>query len=237
MFDQIWWFCALTLFAGCIIQTSMGFGLAVLAAPIIVMLRPEWAPIILTMVSLILSILNAWGLRHAIHWQSMSVAMITRIPGTILGAWVLTIVAIQALQLMIAIMVLLAILITAFTKPFETSPRRMAIAGLLSGFMGTTTAIGGPPMALLMQHGNGDTIRSNLAVYFVFGCIVALISYQMIGLLSDEIWVAGLSFIPVTVAGYGMGIYARQWVDSRFRPILLVLCSISASAALFGAIH
>ncbi|MEJ2074841.1 MAG: sulfite exporter TauE/SafE family protein [Reinekea sp.] len=129
MFDLYWWLTALALFFGCMIQTALGFGMAVIAAPIIVLFKPEWVPIILTIVALFLSIQNAWNQRTGIEWRHISTAMIFRIPGTILGAWILTLMPTQTLQLCVAGMVFVAVFITAFARPFAATPVSLGIAG------------------------------------------------------------------------------------------------------------
>jgi uncharacterized membrane protein YfcA len=236
MFDVFWLYAAIALFFGCAVQTALGFGMAVIAAPIIILFKPEWVPVILTIVALFLSIQNSWNQRSGIRWREISPAMITRLPGTILGAWILSILPIQLLQISVAFMVFVAIFATAFAKPFEASVKNLSIAGFVSGVAGTTTSIGGPPMALVMQHGESHTTRANLSIYFVYSCMTSLVSYQLMGLMTKELWLTGLSFVPIGFLGYFVGVQARRWVDQRFRSMLLVLCSISALIALYGAV-
>jgi uncharacterized membrane protein YfcA len=236
MIDFYWCLSAFVIFIGCTVQTAMGFGMAVFAAPIIVLYKPEWVPIILTIVVLILSLKNAWNLRANVDWKHITPPMISRIPGTLIGVWVLTQIPHHTLQLLVAGMVMAAILVTAFAKPFSATIANMAIAGLISGFTGSTTGIGGPPMALVMQHGNSQNTRANLSVYFAYSCLLSLLAYQLMGLMSKELWLTGITFIPVGLAGFFVGIRLRDWVDARFRPLLLILCSISAAIAFYGAL-
>ncbi|WP_196157453.1 sulfite exporter TauE/SafE family protein [Reinekea sp. G2M2-21] len=236
MFDLYWWLAAGALFLGCAVQTALGFGMAVIAAPIIVLFRPEWVPVIMTIVALVLSVQNALSQRSGIEWKHISPAMISRIPGTILGAWVLTLMPVEMLQVMVAIMVFAAIFVTAFARPFPATAKNLTLAGFISGITGTTTSIGGPPMALVMQHAASHNTRANLSIYFVYSCITSLISYQLLGVMNTTLWLTGFSFIPVAFLGYVVGINIRGWVDLRFRPLLLVLCSISAFIALYGAV-
>jgi len=93
--------------------------------------------------------------------EEHSPALITRIPGTVIGAWVLTILSVQFLQITVAAMVFMAIFITAFAKLFPSTRRNIAIASFLSGITGTTTTVGGLPIALVMQHGASHYILSN----------------------------------------------------------------------------
>ena len=41
----------------------------------------------------------------------------------------------------------------------EPTPTRMVVAGFFSGFFGTSSSIGGPPMALLLQHQEANQLR------------------------------------------------------------------------------
>ncbi len=236
MFDLAWWIAALSLAAGCFIQTALGFGMAVLAAPIIVLVRPEWVPVALTVTALSLSLMNSWHHRVGIQWRTMAVPFITRLPGTAIGAWILTLLPVAALQILVAASVFIAVLVTAFGRAFQATPTRLGAAGFISGIMGTTTSIGGPPMALVMQHGPANTTRANLSIYFTYSCILSLVSYQAVGILTPQLWLESLSFLPAALFGFFLGRLAHDWVDTRFRPLLLVLCSLSAAMALAGAV-
>lgn len=236
MFDFSWWLAALALAAGCLIQTALGFGMAVLAAPIIVLVRPEWVPVVLTVTALSLSLMNVWHLRRGIQARAMMAPILTRIPGTLVGAWILVQLPVQALQILVALSVLVAVLVSAFGRAFEATPTRLGLAGFVSGIMGTTTSIGGPPMALVMQHGPAGTTRANLALYFTYSCVLSLVSYQFAGLLTPQLWLESLSFVPAALLGFALGRLGQAWVDDRFRPLLLILCSLSACLALGGAL-
>lgn len=237
MLDAFWWITASVLFLGCAVQTAIGFGMALIAAPVIVLFRPEWVPVIMTIVALFLSFQNSLSLRSSIQWKHISPAMLSRLPGTIIGAWVLTVLPVNVLQASVAGMVFVAIFITLFAKPFPATVKNLSIAGFFSGIAGTTTSIGGPPMALVMQHGASHVTRANLSIYFLYSCVVSLVSYQLIGIMHTELWLIGLSFVPFAFAGYYAGRLARPWVDQRFRPILLTLCALSAAVALFGSFN
>jgi len=233
----IWGAAAISLLVGCWVQTALGFGMAVIAAPIIVIIAPEWVPVPLTAVALLLSILNTVNQRNHLEWRELIIPFITRIPGTLLGAWLLLQLDNTALQLFVSLCVLIAVYISWFGKQFEYSRKRLGTAAFFSGVMGTTTSIGGPPMALVMQHGQPATVRANLSLYFAYSCTISLISYSAIGKINSEILWISVSFIPVCIIGFVTGIRARAFVDAgRFRPLLLVLCGTSGCFALVAAL-
>lgn len=218
-------------------QTALGFGLAVFAAPIIVILQPQWVPVILTLTAFFLSLANTLDQRESLQLKSMIAPFITRIPGTVFGAWLLLQLNTVWLQFSVAACVLLAVAISYWGKQFPYTPKRLAIAAFFSGVTGTTTSIGGPPMALVMQYGDPKSVRANLSLFFTYSCVVSLIAYAYMGLLTESLLIIGASFLPVCLLGFITGIKARNYVDAgRFRPLLLILCSVSAGIALFGSL-
>lgn len=234
----IWLISAAVLLLGCWLQTALGFGMAVVAAPVIVLIEPQWVPVVLTFTALPLCAINAWNQRDALEIRSMIVPLITRIPGTGLGAWLLLQLNITGLRILVSLCVLLAVVFTLFSGKFSATPTRLGWAGFLSGITGTTTSIGGPPMALVMQHGNPRAVRANISLFFTYGCIVSIIGYTIAGIMSIDLLIDSLSFLPCTLIGFYYGIRLRDYVDGdRFRPLILGLCSIAALVALIGAIY
>ena len=232
----LWLAAAFSLFIGCWVQTALGFVMAVIAAPIIVILNPYWVPVALTLCALFLSILNTWNQRHYLELKALVLPFITRIPGTLLGAWLLLQLDARSLQLFVAVCVFLAVIISYYGKQFEYTSTRMGFAAFVSGIMGTTTSIGGPPMALVMQHGNPKNVRANLSLYFGYSCTISMISYAYIGMLDTQLLAESASFLPVCIAGFALGIKSRDYIDdgARFRPLLLMLCGGAALVALIG---
>lgn len=234
--ETSWWYCALALLVGCIVQTAVGFGLALVSAPVIVMIKPEWVPYVLSMTALILSVKNAFNQRADIQWRVLMPAIFTRVPGTMVGTWILLSINLMWLQLMVAITVLLAIFVTARMKPFASTPLNMGVAGFCSGITGTTTSIGGPPMALVMQHSEGRHTRANLSIYFLYSSALSIMFYHGSGLMNDGLWLASLSMLPIAIIGFVVGKRLQKHVDKRFRPLLLVICSASACAAIINVL-
>ncbi len=234
---MIWLLTGLSLLLGCWLQTAMGFGMAVVAAPIIVLLKPEWVPVLLTVNALVLSIFNTSNQRQHLQLRRMLLPLATRLPGTVIGAWLLLQLNVFWLQICVAGAVLFAVFISLFGRQFDYTPARLGTAAFISGIMGTTTSVGGPPMALVMQHGAPPTIRANLSLFFAYSCTISLISYHATGLLNARLLLESLVFVPVCLLGFYLGIRSRGFVDAgRFRPMLLILCGTAGGFALAGAL-
>lgn len=234
--DTHWYITAFLLFLGCSVQTAIGFGMAVVAAPILVIIKPQWVPYVLTFTALFLSISNAWQQRQHILWTSLWSPMLTRIPGTVAGTWLLLIMPVLWLQLAVASMVIVTVIVSLWLKPFQPNTTNLGIAGFISGVTGTTTSIGGPPIALVLQHSAGATARANLSMYFVYSCILSIIGYLSTGLMSWQLFYTSLSFLPFAALGFLCGIKIQRFVDNRFRPVLLGICTLSALMAIINAL-
>ena len=99
------------IFVGAYIQTALGFGLAIVAAPILFFLDPLYVPAPITISALTLSLVMA-----ARHWDSISFsglkfAILGRIPGTIAGGMLLVWISIEQLALWVGISVIAAVIL------------------------------------------------------------------------------------------------------------------------------
>lgn len=211
--------------------------MAVVAAPFIVLVKPDWVPVVLSVTALPLSGINAWNQRQALDYKNMAVPMLTRLIGTSCGAWVLVQMNSFWLQIAVAVSVLIAVAFTLRGVHFEATPHRLGWAGFLSGFMGTTTSIGGPPMAIVMQHGEPRTVRANLSLYFTYSCTISIISYVVVGVMTWRLFLESISFLPCVIIGFALGLRTRRIMDgSKYRPVLLGICTVAAVLALTGAL-
>ncbi|MFT6925166.1 MAG: putative membrane protein YfcA [Psychromonas sp.] len=227
----------LLIFCGSFIQSATGFGLAVVAAPLLIHLSPEFIPGPIIIVGLFLGVINSLKYRANISLAGLKYAILGRIPGTVAGALLLFYINIAQLSLLLGIIVLMAVVISLLPVKLEPTPRRLLMAGFLSGFFGASSGIGGPPMALLLQHQQANLIRANMAVFFVAGGIMSLIVQIPIGFMTLHHLYISLPLLPAGYLGYRV---AQHFIDRISQQIVrrmsLVLCTVSGSGALFSGI-
>jgi hypothetical protein len=223
------------IFLGSYVQSSIGFGLAIIAAPILFFIDPIYVPAPITVCALTLSIANTAKHRHAVALGDLKFAILGRIPGTLLGGLLLVYINPEALALFLGGSVIVAVLISISTVMFRASKGSMFIAGLLSGFMGTSSSIGGPPMALVMQHEGSDFIRANLAAFFIVSCIMSLTMLSIIGLFGVEQIKMSLPLLPATLAGYWAAMQTLHLIShDNLRRFSLGLCVLAGLAAMLS---
>jgi uncharacterized protein len=230
------------LLVGSAVQGVAGFGANMLAAPILVIIDPSLVPgpIIVSGVALNLLILmgGRWtGGRGGHPWRAMKWANAGQVAGAICGAVVLALIPTDQLAVFFAVMVLVAVGISAAGFAPRRTAATMGAAGGASGFMGTTVGIGGPAIALVHAGSAGDELRAMLSRFFLLGTLVSIASLTAVGRFDATDLLAGILLIPGVVAGFAMSLrFTNHFDRHRLRIIVLVLSAVSALAALTRAL-
>ncbi|MDV5169698.1 sulfite exporter TauE/SafE family protein [Photobacterium rosenbergii] len=237
MFESTVLFAATLIFLGSFVQTAIGFGLAIVAAPLLFQLSPHYVPAPICLVALVISLINAFKLRSSVSIGGLKSAIIGRVPGSLLGGYLLTVVSGATLSLWLGAMVLIAVAISALPYRLKPTPNRMLVAGFMSGVMGTSSSIGGPPMALLMQHEEAAKLRGNLSAFFVITSVMSLVVLSFYGHFSIEHIRITLPLLPAAILGYWM---ANKVVGNlsqgAVRKFALLLCLTSGLTAIYQGV-
>ncbi len=222
--------------AACI-QGSIGFGLAMLAAPLLVLIEPDLVPAPLIVNGLLLTFLMAYRERKAIDVSGVTWMVTGCVPGIVAASVVLTVISADGFTILFSILVLLAVALSALGYSIRLTKTNVLIAGTFSGFMGTTSSIGGPPVALVYQNSTGAQMRGTLSAYFFICGILALVGLFIVGWFGvDELWLA-LSLLPGLIIGFAVSSITSGKLDRySLRPAVLVLSGIAAFAVLARAL-
>ncbi|WP_417877778.1 sulfite exporter TauE/SafE family protein [Vibrio sp.] len=221
------------IFLGSYVQTAIGFGLAIVAAPLLIIWSPEYVPAPICLVALFISLMNAMKHRSSVEIGGLKMALIGRIPGSIAGGVMLFFVSTEALTLWIGILVLFAVIVSVLPFRIEPTPGRMTFAGFFSGLFGTSSAIGGPPMALLLQHQEANQLRGNLSAFFVFSSIISLIVQIPAGFFTWNHLLITIPLLPAAALGYWLAIKTTQSLPKeKIRIGALTLCFVSGFTAI-----
>ena len=228
---------ALLIFIGSFVQTAIGFGLAIVAAPLLFLVSPDYVPAPICLVALFISLLNALKHRASVEIGGLKMALIGRVPGSIAGGVLLVMVSTDMLALWLGLLVLFAVAVSLLPFRIEPTPVKMGIAGFFSGFFGTSSAIGGPPMALLLQHQEANQLRGNLSAFFVFSSIISLMIQMPAGFLNwHHVWIT-VPLIPAAWVGYKLAqMTTHSLPKENIRVGALLLCSISGITAVWQAL-
>jgi uncharacterized membrane protein YfcA len=132
--------------AGTLVQGSLGFGTNLVAAPILAVIDPQLVPVPVILASLVFNVLLARRDRGEVPWQVIRRPLMGLVPASVLGAAAVAMVSQRGLGILFGILVLVAVALSVSGRHPSMSPSHLLTAGAASGFMGTTTGIGGPPV-------------------------------------------------------------------------------------------
>ena len=226
----------LAVLAGGVVQSTIGFGLAVVAAPVVVLLAPDLMPAALLPPALTLPLLQLSRGPRDIAWRPLGWALGARTLFTPVGVAVVAWFSPRAIAALVGVLILVTVALSIRVIDLRATPRNAAVAGAVTGISGTAAAIGGPFLALVLQHERPERVRSTLAVFFVAGSLLGLTGLFVGGQLTREQLLAGLVWVPFGLLGYVVGAPVRARIDpDRFRRAVLAVCVLASVAVIVRA--
>ncbi len=220
----------LAVMLGGLVQSGVGLGLGIIASPVVTLLDPALMPgSMLVAGALLPALILAREVRHA-DWPGVSWALGGRLAGTVAGIWVVTAVPSRALGIMVGTVVLAVIALTALGNALPRNRWTLLAAGVVSGTTGTSTSIGGPPVALLYQREQGPQVRATLSVFLCAGNTLAVAALAVTGHLPGRDLGTGLIFLACAAGGLLAAARFRRFLDAgRIRTAVLVVATASAA--------
>lgn len=214
--------------AGALVQSVVGFGLAVVAAPVIIILRPDLMPAALLLTSLVLPVWELVFGERDIDWRLFGFAIAGRVALMPVGVWLVATASGDAIAVVIGVMVLVAVAASVSRLTVQARPMPALGAGILTGISGTAASIGGPFLGLVLQHERPARVRSTLAVFFVAGATTSLLGLAVAGQVHGGEMFAGLGWIPFVAVGAVLARPVRATVDrERMRRAVLVVAALA----------
>ena len=217
--------------AGAAVQGSVGFGMNVVAAPILIQIDPDLVPGPLLAASLANTLLIARRDRSGIDRSALSWAILGRVPGAALGAFLLVEVFSEwGLSVFLASVILVGVALSVTPIRLPRGRSIIAVGGFVSGVSGTSTGVGGPPLALTLQHVEPRRLRGTLSVYFLLAASLSLVFLAAWGEFGTTHLLAVAVLVPGQLVGYLLSGRLVHVLDRGYtRPALL---AISVAAAL-----
>lgn len=221
------WVIAIVLVMAACLQGAVGFGLGMIAAPVIAMLQPSLLPALLLLLAALLTLIVAIRERQHLDLRGASWALMGRLPGNIIGAWLVVALPSTALLWLVAVAVfagLVAVFLGWAPQPLK---RNLVVAGMASGILGTATSIGGTPMAIVWQHARGPQLRGTMSAFFLIGSCFSLAALSLAGAINEEVLRLSLALVPAVLVGYSLSRFVNRFLSpTRTRFVALGASSI-----------
>ncbi|MFE8072399.1 sulfite exporter TauE/SafE family protein [Marinobacteraceae bacterium S3BR75-40.1] len=223
----------LALAAGSCLQGIVGYGIGTLAAPLLFLISPSLIPAVLILNAVILTVLLTLRNHQGMTLGDVKPAVWGSLVGTALGALTLTQITGEQFEWIFGLLILLAVgLSVAGIRPPLTRLSSL-LAGAASGFMGTITAVGGPPIALIYQNQKGPQVRANMSAFFTVSSVIAVVGLLWAGYLgTHELILVGLTFPGVLLGFYLSGHLVQRLRFEGLRPLILGIAAVAGLSAL-----
>jgi uncharacterized protein len=204
----------LVTFLAALLGGGAGFGYALLAAPFLLMIG--YAPPFVVTVNLTLGVLTraavVYRFRYYVTWRRIGILIAASFPGFIIGILALTRLDASVIRMATGIFAIVSAvgLVWSTSRPEKGRPipAGTVLAGLIGGFLGTTTSLSGVPTAIYLIRERLEPIRfiADMAAFFVFANIVALVLMVIGGaFVTSALFPAALLWLPGALVGNLLG--------------------------------
>ena len=229
---------AAVMAAGAALQSAVGFGGNLVAAPVLALLDPGLVPVPILIGSVAINVAMARRDRSHSGWGSFWWILAGRLPGSLAGLALLVALDPSGIQLVLGLALLAAVVATWRRWSIPLTPAGLFGAGLLSGAGATAVSVGGPPVALAFQHRGGAELRGTLARVLLAGQVLSLTVLGAGGRIGATELRQGAVLVPGVAVGVLLGRpLARVLDQGRTRATVLAVCAAAAGVLLGEAVR
>ncbi len=232
-----WLLASLVIVLASTVQGIIGYGIGVFGVPLLYLIYPGFIPAPLIMIGMLLPLMIVFRDHKAVIKRDILWALPGLAVGTFAAALVIEWISPKGLGVFLGTLVLVSVGISLLREFPDPRPPYIGTAAALSGFMGTITAIGGPPLSLVFQKVSGPRLPGTLSAIFVPGGILSLTALYSADKFGPEEFVLGASLIPSIALGYWLsGHLNRRLPAAVIRPAVLSVSSLAALLILYRSL-
>jgi uncharacterized protein len=210
------------------LQAGTGMGMALLAAPLLLLVDPVLVPGPMLCAVVVLSLAVGWRERAAIDRQQLVVALAGLAAGSAIGALAIVVLAGVHLAPIFAA-VILAMVLLSLLMDVRAGRTTLLMGGAAAGIVGTMFGVHGPPIGIVLQHEPPERLRATLCAFFAVGCTISLIALAIIGAFGVSQIGLGLELLPGVAIGFAFAPIVGRLLDRRrARIAVLAISTISA---------
>ena len=165
---------AAAVLAGAVTMRVTGMGFSLVAAPFLVLaMGPLEGVLVANLCGTVSALLNLTQLHRDVDWRRASWLAPAGLVGVLLGALTVHRLPAPVLAVVVSVMVLLGLLITTLGNraTLPPSPVVAGAAGLASGFMTATAAVGGPALVIYALATRWPQARFAATAQFYFAVL------------------------------------------------------------------
>ncbi len=223
---------AAAVFAGGVVQGCTGFGLGLVAAPCLMLILSQKVVVpMLVIISGLNSLIIAVEARRHVRagiFLPLAVGGALGLPG---GIYILNNLNTTLFKILAGILVAVfaVVLLTGWRRPARNHRFVLFPVGLVSGVIGGSTAMGGPPAILFLANQNTpkEVFRANLVAYFFLLNCASASMLTFIGLMNARVVGHAALTLPALLLGTYIGVKASRRIPQRvFMKVAMTLVAV-----------
>jgi uncharacterized protein len=201
---------SLIIFIASVVRGFTGFGLALVAVPLIQFFMPvSDTAVFIAIINVIFSVLYFRKSKEKANGQPLGAMAAWTGAGVAAGTVVLKFVNPAYIQLLWGVLILFIVVSLVRGMDFHIRSERaaMKLGGLFGGLLAGATGITGPPVAVILSSIKTPKEKFNaiISIFILFAVSYALFFYLITGLIRKEVVWLALCSVPALLAGLYTG--------------------------------
>ena len=198
------------IFVGSLVRSTLGFGEALIAMPLLAFVIPsQMAAPLVAVVSSFNAILILYREWRQLSFRETGLLTIFALTGIPVGMWLLSTGSESAIKVLLAIVVIgFALWSLSRHKTIRILPAGWAPAfGLVAGILGGAYNTAGPPLVIFgtLRQWPAESFRANLQSYFLLGGTTVLAIHIYRGAVTPDVIRLTAMCLPLTVVAALIG--------------------------------
>ena len=233
---------AACVFAAAFLQSATGFGLVMIASPLLMYFYD--AKLVILIVALVAfcgNVTQSFFLRRHTPFALVGCLALGALLGQPVGLRIYQAIPSLWLKLVVSVVILLSLtLMQALHIHAEIRPRNSFLTGVVSGTLATTTGMSGPPLILYFSHARltPEEIRATACTFFAVSNCLALTAFYLGGVDFSAALREAVYILPGLALGVAAGYIAADHVPAKeFRQALYVILVVMCLHTIWGAIQ
>ena len=212
---------------GSVTQSALGFGLNVIVAPVAALIDPDLVPAPMLVVGTIHLFTLGWAEREHLRLAPVGWVTLGRVPGVVIAVLLLSSLDRSAIEVLFGVALLSVTAMSLYRRGLPPTRRNLLGAGAVAGVTGTTVAVGGPPIALVLA--GSDRPRSDITSVLMVGTTLSLLGLFLAGELAwSDVRIAA-ALLPAMVVGLAAGRVVAHRLDAdRIRVSIYAMAAVAA---------
>lgn len=207
------------LFAS-IIRGTTGFGLALVALPLLVNFLPvKEVVVLLAIVNFLFSVIHIVRERGMARIRYIVFTGIFSMAGVFIGFILLRSIPDKWISVVAGLAIIMAVIamISGFSIKVRNISLSYSIASFIGGILAGSITIGGPFVALVLTGTNTEKekFRSAMSYFFLFSYGFAIVLYTLDSMVDKETLIHASASLPFLIAGLLIGERVSKKVDQR----------------------